>query len=83
MQSDGNSFWGGVFVYSFNMAYRNDKKDQKKEKQIFWDLYYKDFKSYRSDMIEENAYLKNRAHNNKELIKFGFSVTVVLVRIFV
>ena len=34
-------------------------------------------------VIEENAYLKNTAHNNKEQIKLGFRAIVVLVCIFV
>ena len=39
MQSDGN-------IFCFNMAYRDEDiiLDQKYEKQIFWDLYYEDFK---------------------------------------
>ena len=34
-------------------------------------------------VIEENVYLKDTAHNNKDLIKLGFSATVVLLCIFV
>ena len=45
-QSDGNSYGGKVVLDSFNMAYRDEDNiyDQKYEKQIFWNLYYKDFK---------------------------------------
>ena len=43
MQSDGNSFCGGVVLNSFNMVYGDEVSmiDQKYEKQIFLDLYYK------------------------------------------
>ena len=45
-QSDGNRFCGDVVFDSFNMAYRDEDSilDQKYEKQVFWDLYYEDFK---------------------------------------
>ena len=45
MQSDGNSFCGDVVLDSFNTVYRDDDSilEQKYEKQISWDLYYKDF----------------------------------------
>ena len=35
-----------------------------------------------SRVIEENDFKRNTAHNNKELIKLGFSATVVLVWVF-
>ena len=55
MRSDGNRFCGNVVLDSFHMVYRHDDSvlDQKFEKQISRDCYYKDFK-----VIEENAYLK-------------------------
>ena len=34
-------------------------------------------------MIEENAYLRNTEHKNKELVKLGFNATVMLIAIFV
>ena len=45
MQSDGNRFYGYVVLDSFNMAYRHEDSvlDQKYEKQISRDRYYKDF----------------------------------------
>ena len=46
MQSDGKSFCGDVFLDSNNMTYRDADSvlDQKYENQIYWDLYYEDFK---------------------------------------
>ena len=46
MPSDGNSFGKDVVSDSFNAAYRNESSilDQIYGKQIFWDLYYEDFK---------------------------------------
>ena len=45
MQSDGNSFGGDVVLDSFNMLYRDEDSmlEQKYEKQLSWDLYYKHF----------------------------------------
>ena len=82
MQSDGNSFCGDVVLGSFNMSSRNEDSilEQKYEKQISLDLYYGDFML---EVIEEKAYLRNTAHNNKELKKLGVRATVVLVSICV
>ena len=46
MKSDGNSFCGGVVFDSLNMAYAEEDSmsNQNYEKQIFWDLYYEEFK---------------------------------------
>ena len=46
MQSDGNRFDGNVVLDSFNMAFGHEDSvlNQNYEKQIFRDLYYKDFK---------------------------------------
>ena len=46
MKSDGHSYYGDVVLDSFNMIHRDEDSilDQKHEKQIFWNLYYKDFK---------------------------------------
>ena len=45
MQSDGNRFCGEVALDSFNMAYGHEDSglDQKYEKQISRNRYYKDF----------------------------------------
>ena len=73
MKSDGNRFCEDVALDSFSMAYRDkDSILDQNEKQISLDLYYEDFN-----------FKEIQAHNNKELIKLGFSGTVVLVRIFV
>ena len=46
MQSDRKSFCGDVVLDSVNMTYRDADSiwDQKYENQIYWDLYYEDFK---------------------------------------
>ena len=45
MQSDGNSFCEDVVLDSFNRSYKDDSIwDKKYEKQIFWNLYYEDFR---------------------------------------
>ena len=46
MQSDGNKVCGDVVLDSFNMVngHEDNVLDQKYEKQISWDLYYKDLK---------------------------------------
>ena len=45
MQSDGNSFYGNVVLWSFNKLHRDKDGilDQKYEKRTFRDLYYEDF----------------------------------------
>ena len=45
MQSDGNKFGGDVVLDSFNMAfrYKDSILDLIYEKQVFLDLYNKDF----------------------------------------
>ena len=46
MQLDGNTFCGDVVLDSYNMAHGHEDSvlDQKYEKQISRDRYYKDFK---------------------------------------
>ena len=46
MQTDGYNYWGDVVLDSFNMAYRDEDSiwDKKCAKQIFWNLYYEDFR---------------------------------------
>ena len=48
MQSDRNRFCGDVVLDSFNMAYGDEGRIlfRKYKKQIFWDLYYQDFKFF-------------------------------------
>ena len=49
MQSDGTRFCGDVVMGSFNMAYGHEDNglDQKYEKQISRDRYYKDLKFWK------------------------------------
>ena len=46
MQSDGNSFSGDVVLDRFSMVNSDEDsiQDQNYVKQIFWDLYYEEFR---------------------------------------
>ena len=47
MQSEGISFSGDIVLDSFNILYSDEDSiyDQKHEKRICWNLYYKNSKS--------------------------------------
>ena len=64
----GTVFWGDVVWYSFEKAKRDEGiiSDQKYQKQIFWDLYFEDFKFWEW-LKKMHIYT---AYKNKELIKF-------------
>ena len=70
MQSDGNTFCGGVVLDSFNMKYMNEDSilDKKIWKQIFWYIHYEDFEFW--EWLLNMRILKNTAHNNK--VQQGF-----------
>ena len=80
MQSDESSFYGDVVLKSFNKAFRDKDSifDRKYEKRTFLGLYYGDF-NFKSD---RGKCISKEIQPNKELIKLGFSATVVLVCIF-
>ena len=65
MQSDGKSFIGDVFLDRFNMSIRDEDSilDQQYEKHIFFEFW---------EGLKKMHVKGNTAHNNKELITFGF-----------
>ena len=64
------------------MAYRGDQRfyGQTYEKQLSWELDYEDFKLW--EWLRKMLIKTNTEHNNKELKRFGFSPTVLLIYIF-
>ena len=49
--------------------------DQKYEKRIYWDLNYEDFNFY--ELLRKMHIKRNAVINIRELIKLGFSASVV------